>query len=754
MFPLTKEKEMLSAKDGTIADSGLPPDPGQDQRNEQIETALLDLVRNAEKEDEDLRWSMLKECKRNDYYFNNIQTIFYDEAARDYRTIDSALAEMERYGLPAVDNVKLVNIYRAYAESLIAALSIDLPNMDVRPDDAENPDDIETAETYIRAGDIISKHNAASLMLIKALTIQYNCGTVFGHNYYKRDPGFGVVVRPSKTNKIAQEVYDLRCVNCGELLDSSVPASVVQYNENIECPSCGYIGQPNSVARLDYQTEVVEYEETPKGMSGFDIFGPTHVKVPLYARRQENVGYLILRLEDHKAKWQAVYKDHRDSIDNEAGDTERYERWARIPPEYQGSMPKDLVTGRFAWFRPWYYNTLDDEEKENLLNDEFPNGVFVTVIGQKVVETKHEKLDEHWTISFDPRSNFIHAEPPGNSLVPMQDATTDIFNLGLQSVEYGIPETFVHPKTLNLANYAKQKAAPGMMTNALPPEPGRQLSEGFHTIKSATLSGEYTQFTKDLTATTQFVTGAFPSIFGGSPSSGSDTATEYVESRGRALQRLQLTWGMIKSFWSKLIFKCTSDYLNNLLEDDRFTDKQNGAFVNVWIRKASAQGKVGHVEPEINGQLPQSWSQKKDFIMQLVTMQNPEIGKIILHPSNSELLKEAVGMPEFYIPGEGDRNKQWSEFYKLIEEQPLAENKSSVQIDVDVDDHIVHMLVLKDILVSPTGVQLYRENPAGYQNCIAHYRDHEMANQAKTAAPAGISGPGQQPATASRSQEG
>lgn len=712
--------------------------------DKELNSALLELVEYAEKEDRDVRWPLLAKCKRNDNYFNNLQNIFYDYVARDFRTIESVMTQLNKN---ETLDIKNVNIYRAHAESLIAALSVELPNMEVAPDDAENPDDIETADTYQKAGAVIAKHNAANLLLIKSLTTQFNCGTVFGLTTFKTDPKYGTTRKPSKFDQVKKKYYDIRCQYCSDLLDSGVSEEQLPnyQNANVECPSCDYVGTPGIYIRFEFETEATEWEDTPKGRSHLDVFGPNYVKVSLYARRQENVGYLILRLEDHIAKWRSVYNEY-DNLQAESGDIERYERWSRLPVEYEGALPTDICTGRYAWFRPWYYYTIENEDRRKLLLDKYPDGVHVTVIGDKVVDKKTEMLDDRWTISFDPRANYVHAEAPGNTLVPLQDSTTDIFNLGIQSIEYGIPETFVHPKTVNLEKYSKTKAAPGMMVNAMPPDPGSQLSEGFHTVQASTLSSEYTTFARDLNSITQFITGDFPSIFGGT--AGENTATEYVESQGRALQRLQLTWAVIKHFWSHLLFKSTKDYLSNIKEDERFTEKQNGSYINVWIRKSSLTGKVGHVEPDINGQLPQSWSQKRQFVMQMLEMQNPVVGQILLNPNNTELLKRATGLPEFYIPGEKDRNKQWAEFYLLSQQEPIGEGKPSVDIDIDADDHQVHMMVLKDILVSPAGIQLYKENPAGYQNNIFHYRAHELALQAKTMSPAEGSSEGEKPPTA------
>lgn len=732
-------------------------------KEDEINDILLDLLKEAEKEDEDLRVTSLGHCKRNNLYFNNIQAIFYDDVARDVKKLDSVLKDFEGSGL---DDLKIINVYRAFAESLIAAETISAPATEFTPDDTDNPDDVETAEAFSRIAILVSRHNHAPLMLIKAATLQFNSGTIFGFNYYKTDPSFGVVKTPGRTEQKSKTLLDIRCPQCSELLDSGVAEGLDPAKTVVSCPYCQYQGPPHVYARLEYFDEVVEYENTPKGRAEFDIFDMTNVKVPIYARKQEKCGYLVLRLEEHISALRSVYKDFYDDIKGGGGDSVKYERWARLPIEYQGTFPKDLNTLRSAWFRPSYYHTLDDEEDVDKLIAEYPDGVMISVIDDTIVEKKHEKLDDRWTIAFDPRSNFIHSEPPGNALIPLQDSQTDIFNLGIQSIEYGITETFANPKTLNFKKYKETRNIPGMVTPATPPGPDKSISDGFYQTKAAVLSSEYTTFAASLTPLTQFVTGAFPSIFGGS-ASGEQTATEYTESKSRALQRLQLPWQMISVFWTSLIYKCTKDFATNLLEDEHYTDKKNGTHINVWILKSSMQGKVGHMQPEINGQLPQSWSQKKDFFMQLVGMQNPEIGSIVLHPNNAENLKLVTGMPEFYIPGEEDRTKQWIEYYELAQgqentpqpgmqdpTQPPQGPQSSVPIDLDVDDHGIHMAVLKGILVSDIGRMLYKTNPAAYQNCIAHYREHEMAQQAKTVAPSGTTQAGEPAESAAKTTQG
>lgn len=711
-----------------------------------INDLLLELVKYAEKEDEDLRFNLIRMCKRNDFYFNNIQRIFFDESARDFRTFDSVLDELAKFG--AADDIKTINIYRAFLESLVAALSVDLPGVEFAPDDAEDPDDIETAETYSKIAEVIQDHIQAPLMLIKGLTTLFNMGVIFGYNYYKQDPNLGIIStpKPGAIREVQNEVFDLRCPQCSELLDSSVPANIVPQESQLNCPTCKYSGKPNAYKRIEQTHEVTEWEDTPKGRVGLDIFGPNYVKAPLYARDQAGLGYLILRLEDHIAKYKTVYDTHAKELTSSGGDTYSYERWGRIPPDYLGTMPKDMTTARYAWFRPWYYNVLKPEDAIKLTT-KYPDGVMVTVIGEIVVDSNHEKLDDHWTVTYDPRANFIHAEPIGNAIIPIQDSKNDIFNLGLSSLEYGIPETFADPRTLNFEKYGQSKATPGMVTKAKPPEAGKSISDGFHTLKTANLSNEYTEFDHSLDSIGQFVTGAFPSVFGGNSNTGSKTAAEYAQSRSQALQRLMLSWKMISIFWSKLMTNCTNDYVANMIEDEQYSKKENGTYVNVVISKSSLTGKIGHIRPENSEQLPQSWAQKKDFFMNLLQLKDPMIGQILLHPNNSENVKQAVGMPDFYIPGENDRNKQYAEYYLMAQGQ-------QVQPDLDVDDHPVHMQVLKNILVSPMGTNLYKNSPQLYEICIKHYQTHQQMLMAHTAGVSGNTPPNTPPQSATSTTQG
>jgi hypothetical protein len=251
------------------------------------------------------------------------------------------------------------------------------------------------------------------------------------------------------------------------------------------------------------------------------------------------------------------------------------------------------------------------------------------------------------------------------------------------------------------------------------------------------MNEEDTELAESLNSDAQFLLGAVPSIFGGSQVTGSKTATEYNQSRNFALQRLGNHWTNIKYLWAETLGKACRLFATKMVEDEKFVRQNGNSFETVWIRQAELTGKVGNVEPDPSEQFPLTWAQKRDLFMQMITMQNPVIGQIMLHPNNAQNTKDALGFPEFYIPGEEDRTKQLIELRKLSlvtsdQIQPNAQ-QSTVPIDPDVDDDNVHILVIKLFCVSPEGIYLKETNPAGYLNIILHLHEHQQHMQAMQA---------------------
>jgi len=719
--------------------------------SEELQGEVLQILRICEREDQGVYWAMIQKWARLEYYFNNIIALFWDAGMGGglggWRIPDwDSLENDDDLNIPP----RIIAIYRAHAEAIIAALSTTVPSVVFFPDDAENPLDIEAADAHSQVSALIQKHIKAPMIFMRALAVFFNHGTIFAYNYYRTDEKYGIIHKP-KIETIQIPEFSNTCPVC-DYEYGQTPEPIL---EPLPCDQCGQVAPPVSqpvMAEMEVQTGV---EKVNKGRVLIDVFDPRSVKVSIYAKEQVNCGYLLLNFSQNVAYVRSSFRDNKigtytnqDSMD-----------WARNSTNYFGAAPENVASVKCLWLRPWQFHILGDgKEKEiNELLALYPEGCYCIFINDELKYITKEALDEHWTISISPLSSFIHGEPLGTNLATAQDIQAEIDELRLQTVEHGIPETFVKPEVLDLDEYNKSMARPGSVTLTKGSDPGKSLGEGFFQTKTATLSSEIEVYNKDITQRAQFVTGSFPSIYGGSLEGGGGTAYEYKKSNANALQRLGITWKVIAEFWCDVITRSTSEFISFMEGDERFTAKEGSGFKNVNIsKKALDTGKVNRAEPELSDQLPVTWEQINQVVTNLMQMNSPEINAVLFDANNAQLMKKAVGLHDLYIPGEEDRTKQYSEFIQLSQAQPMPMIPPEIQqqlppgVDpmtllppgVDpaslgiqmqpsvmpepIDNHMVHMQILSAILNSPRGQKLKAENPAGYQNCMLHFEAHQM----------------------------
>ena len=119
-------------------------------------------------------------------------------------------------------------------------------------------------------------------------------------------------------------------------------------------------------------------------------------------------------------------------------------------------------------------------------------------------------------------------------------------------------------------------------------------------------------------------------------------------------------------------------------------------------------------------------------------MQNEDIMTVIRHPENAGVIAQIIGVPNLYIPGDDDRNKQLYEISQLIVAEPIdtpptPENStgmlSTVPVTPELDNHTVEAEVCKAWLKSEVGIDAKENNPPGYANVLAHMKEHQFFEQ-------------------------
>jgi hypothetical protein len=203
---------------------------------------------------------------------------------------------------------------------------------------------------------------------------------------------------------------------------------------------------------------------------------------------------------------------------------------------------------------------------------------------------------------------------------------------------------------------------------------------------------------------------------------------------------------MLLIWWKDIFGKVIPLYIKEMRDDEKQVKKDKfGNFVNVFIRRAELEGKIGSIELEGNENLPITWNQQKDAIMELFKIGNDQLMATLVTPENIPFIKNAIGLTDYVIPGEDDRLKQYEEIQQLVNSEPIqmppdpmqmmqAQQMGmpppppvelpSIEIDSDVDDHQLEADICRRWLVSEAGRLCKLENPPGYKNVLLHMKMH------------------------------
>jgi hypothetical protein len=725
------------------------------------------IIDHFDDEDRAVRDRQIRTWRRLKLLWENVQHVYYSEVAHDWR-----IPESERAGGDSDQGFydKPINIYRAYLESIIAALSVTVPPVVCYPDDADNTLDCTTAKAGNKIAELVFKHNDMPLLWLHALFIHMTEGMTAMYTYPKESEEYGTY-EEKEYEEDTEEHEISTCPMCNaemgdktltpdEQMQQAIGMTDAQVEmpeipsdafmpedpeEMEECQSCGNMVTPQKEQSTLTVTRLVGVTKKAKSRICMEVYGGLFVKVPIYARNQSECPYLIYSYETHYATILEKYPELRDKVTKESMSSyDQYEQWGRISPQYRGEWPIHNVTVRNCWLRTSAFNVLNEDECDEL-KKKYPHGVKVVVVNDQVADVCTESLDDCWTLTHNPLSDYLHFDPVGLLLTSVQDITNDLISLVVQTVEHGIPQTFADPKVLNFHAYGQSEVIPGGIYPATP-KSGKPLSEGFYEVKTATLSQEVLPFATKIQELGQVVSGALPSLFGGQMS-GSRTASEYSMSRAQALQRLQSTWKMLLYWWKNVHGKVIPMFIKEMKDDEKQVKKDEfGNFINVFIRRAELEGKIGSIEIEANENLPITWNQQKDAIMELLQINNEGINKSLMSPENMPYLQRAIGLNDYIIPGEDDRQKQYEEILQLTNSEPIEmppdpmmmqqammmgqpppppQRLPSVQAEYDIDDHPLEADICRRWLVSDAGRLCKMENPPGYENVLLHMKMHK-----------------------------
>jgi hypothetical protein len=795
-----------SGADGSATTSGKALyGANNEQLPERLQAALLRLVQQYSFESEATRRQEVRRIKQAHQFWRGLQYLWWNERDQNWHLpFEQKLADGSSVDdLPRYEFV--TNIYQAFGLSLVSVLSQDVPRVRFFPASAQAEEDVAAAKAATEVAQLVERNNRIGNLIVEEAFNLWTDGKVGAYVRFVVDGqrfGFHPETEiAAREVKVGDDVYV--CPDCGTekstvdregKSDASADTSehTLADNARMRHPA-DHIGDASSAVNCDLcgallteedfvaaETVTVPAAQTrlrvANGQEVVTMVGGLELKTPPWANEMHEYPYLQWNMEVHQARLRAAYPHAAEKIGAPvATGGQEYERLARLGQSQGGPLTEggdiniNLITFQRTWLRPWAFFALDDKSLRDELLELFPDGAHIAFAGDVYCESRNENMDDHWRVLHALPGDGSSGRPAlGDALISVQERFNTLSNLQMETYEYGIPPIYADSEVLDFDALQSQTAEPGVHYPARA-KPGQSLAAGFFQPEPAEVPPDLAEHAANLMGpVSQFLTGAFPALFGGAMA-GNDTAAGYSMARDQAMGRIGLVWRRMKFFHADIMLLAVDCFRRNRPHDVEVTLLGAGAaFESKWIRLADLKGNLFSY-PETDEQYPTLWSQQRAVLLQLLGNPDPQLQAVLAHPENMALVKRLIGLEEFVIPDEESRTKQYREIAQLVAEVPLvhrqdvtpvvapgvaaaaAASGSGAGVDAEIilpsivpdefaDNHAVELEICMRWFSSDAGQVAKIEAPLGYANVRAHalfHRDYLRKQQAQAVAAAG-----------------
>lgn len=719
-----------------------------------MQDALRELVRAYELESDAVRRHKVRSWREAEEFWKGNQNIWFSTKDSAWHT-PFERDDINREDMPRFDYT--VNVYRPWGLSVIAALIQAPPRISYLPVSAESQDDIATAKAASRVAELVARNNKLDVLRVRKAYYLWNEGCFATYVRYVVDGGlFGYHPEPVLTEHAIQVLPDRwECDQCGGYTPADdARAGGILAGGPVACPHCGLLMGPESfqTAETIQAPLPLGTRPVPNGAEKLDCYGPLYFKVPPQAMNQRDCYYFICCEEMHQAVLRAAYPQKASQInDPGASGEDTYERIVRLSlADAQGSwnsLPMSrLVTYKRAWLRPEAFWAHCDEAMRARLLQAFPDGCRVEFAGDVFLHAEAERLDDSWVICQGQPGIGMYSDALGADALSIQRQINDSANILAEYREMAsAPPILYDARYINGEALTRKRMQPGSYVPVIVENAGVQHSLAsmieqpvFHVDPNLWNDQER------LAEAGEFITGALPSIFGGGMPS-LKTASAYAQSREQAMGRLSLVWKQMRAAEAREMTLAIECFKRNRTEDVEMVVEGHGeGYQSDYIRLGDIRGNV-IATPTADEDFPQSFGQIRQSLEAILQTKDPDLLEIVGAPVNRPIVSRYLGLPDLVDPADDNRSKQFMEIEGLMLSQPIpAANgglASSIPVDVEIDDHIVHIQTIKDWAVSSKGMQAKAASPAGYENVRLHLLAHkhalqQLATTAPEAAPA------------------
>ena len=706
----------------------------------ELQKELYDLWLKLMGEDRYARLVEVRDVKQAEMYWRNLQYIWWSDQDQRWNLPSQSSAvnwsDLDIDDMPRFEFS--TNIYQAFGLTGIGALTQAVPPYEFIPDDADDPDDLETAEGETKLARMIWRWNPIQLLMQEEVWHQYTGGIVGLYTRYVED-GSRYGYEPIEQLQETDEQFEpdmLKCPNC----PWTAPAAKAKLP--IPCPDCAtQIKDENVIpGQSAVMPQATGPDEKPKGKQLITAHGALNLKRPQWAQEQSQFHYLALEDEFHYAILRHAHPHVADKIKPGAGfgADDAYERNARLSSAegtrlltQTGPAQSILCTYARIWFRPSAFWILSKDSREKFFKacPEIETvGYRANFAGDVYCEGRAESMDKHWRIYHAMPGRGQHRPGTGSSMISVQDRFNTFSNISAETYEYGIPITYRDAESFDEEANEDQRSEPGSEV-PIYLDPGADIRAKVMQTRADSVSPDMYKHMMDLMGPIgQFLTGYYPALQGNP-----DVQTETVG--GIAIQRDQ---AMGRAGVPYVPMKVAHADITSLACED-FQDKQKTGIVKQTTKGATGEYETEAVDvaalegsakahPAGEEGFPEMPMQSRATAMQLMDspqgqalIQDPEVG-----PDNAELFCKLSGIDGVKIPGAIAKKKAMRCIGFLTKIQPGADQSADMSqiaaalVDSEVDDSQALAAAVKRWMNDDDGMRCFKRNGQGYQNVRAY----------------------------------
>jgi hypothetical protein len=746
-----------------------------------VNVALANLIQTKIRAESDPEQSkVFARIRRNNLYYRGMQyltMVKLPDGSVDYRPVSGGgmapFSPQQGQQDEMYDNI--LPLFRGDVRKWCGVLGVRSPNAKCEPRTVGDDHQIRLSRIGDRAVSYLrNSWKADNLQRYLAYSLAVN-GTTFGYvNFVADEKKYGVTEVPKIETKLvpAGEAYFV-CAKCG----TENPLMTAQQTQR--CAQCEFpLGpedyrEPEMVPGL-VQTSVQRYAN---GAVELQLATGATVKTPYYIADLEHCPWLWYEYLVNRYELVRAYAPAPKQGDNSPE--------AQFRTELRGHLLTDTTSGAMAGgastaeirrttntlssptgepferkslasFGQYFLSpgmleamSADDDKSGDVreqLQAKYPKGLHLIYVGGKLADIRGASIPERWTVCQPDTGDFIYRDAVFDDYIQGVDVVNDCLNMLIQQAEKSNPITFFDPDIVD-PDYLRNRAVQTGEFLEGKRGVGSQLSQSFFRISGSELNESLLKFMEFYIEKNRENVGIMPAIYGGGDA---DEAVGVAKiRRNQSLMQLNVPWNYMRDFWSNTYqngIRLLAQYSNGKLVMNRGGVIELEELDGIW------ELGQGGIEIECEEAMPMTWAQRQEQVESMLS-RPPQAWPLLgltdpagnPLPANVEQLQDAVGLPDWQVPGLAARERLLDIIGQLVKGEPMEQApmqefdpmgnplppgpppppQPSIAPNTTIFDAPFAVAVLRDWLVSDKGREaeqglLPDQSPGGFENVLAY----------------------------------